>query len=187
MINQYNYFKENEIFLEEDKKYIHNESLQILFHNFIHELFSISQTIKKPETKLSDDEYLKKLKILYENYQFPSGFDLKIPLKYANEEYMYLYFIIKLKGIFCIDEQDAKVKRLFKYKITDKFLALNYFQNYFELKKYEINNIQYAIFCLEVFFRYYNLDDFLLIPMINEKFLMCSRFLFQDINEKKEY
>lgn len=78
MINKYDYFGKNEI-LENDQKFIHKESLESLFKKFIRELYSISLTVeesKDNETKeskiLKSNEYLEKLKILYNNYLFPS-------------------------------------------------------------------------------------------------------------------
>lgn len=100
---------------------------------------------------------------------------------------MYLHFIINIQTILCYDSNDKNGKIFFKYNIIDKFIAFNYFYHYFQSDNYEIIKVQYIIFCLDVFFRYYNLEKYNLLSTIKEKFYLCSRFLFQDFNEKKKY
>ncbi len=185
----FNYYGENELFLKEDKKFIYKCSLEFLFKQFIKEILNISLTINdNTEIRKEENDYISTLQKLYEAYSFPNGLGYKIPIKFGNNELMYMDFIIKIQNIFCINDKGNNGKIFFKYNIKDKFLALNYFSNYFSLDKYEIINIQYILFCLYVFFRYYDqnyLED--IQYYINKEFLICSKYLYQDFEDKKKY
>ena len=183
----YNYFGKNEIFLEKDKQYydLCFIPLDKVFKNFIRKLFEISSTIKCEKNIKSQEEYEKDLQGLYSNYQFPES-SYKIPIKFGNKDLMYLNFIIEFQALFCLDQDTLYKKKFYSYKITSKFLALNFFEEYFLKEDYDLLSIQYILFCLYSFFLYYqydiNIDN-----VINERILICSRFLFQSIKEKRSY
>ena len=190
MYEIFNYYGENELFLDNDRKYIYKDSLELVFKKFIRELLTISlsidnNTLKKDGDRERENYYISQLKELYNNYTFPSGLDYKIPIKFGNKELMYINFIIKIQNIFCIDDKGNNGKIFFKYNIMDKLLALNYFSNYLLLDEYEIINIEYLIFCLYVFFRYYDQKYIEVIQyFIKKEFLICSKFLYQDFQDK---
>lgn len=185
IFDKFYYFQKDELFLIDDKKFFYKDSLELIFKKFINELLKISLSIEKnPETK---EEYGIKLNDLYSKYQFPS-FSLKIPLKYGNVELLYIEFILRLQTIFSVNDDNESENKFFnKYDIMDRFLALNYFKDFFSLKTNDILSIQYILFCLFVFFRYYKNEKYLIKNVINEEFMLCSRFVYQSLEEKKRY
>ena len=189
MYTKFDYFQKEELFTEDDRKFFYKEPLDLVFKNFIIELLKISLTIKNDSTKKEPTEYLKDLEALYSRYQFPNS-SLKIPIKYGNEELMYMDFIIKFQTAFCTSNEGFYERRFFDYKITTKFLALNFFEDYFSLETYDILSLQYIIFCINTFFLYYDVKKpiiEIIESQINHAFLECSRFLYQDFKEKKAY
>lgn len=184
--NKFNFFDKNEIFTEDDKRFIYKDSMKITFEKFINELLKISLTINNKLTEKKSEEYSIELANLYSKYQFPV-FSLKIPLKYGNEDLIYIEFILRLQKIFCTKETNNKKNIFSKYDIKNKFMALNYFSEYFSLKEYDISSIQYIIFSIYVFFRFYNEEIYALSTHINFQFFICSRFIYQNFEEKKKY
>ena len=137
-------------------------------------------------TKKSSNQYIEELSKLYDQYQFPS-FSYKIPIKYGNKELLYITFIIKLQTIFCVDNNGIDKTIFFEYNIVNKFIALNYFKEYFFLETYDDLVIQYIIFCIYIYFRYNEIDSHLLQTDIKENFFICSRFVYQSFEEKKKF
>lgn len=185
IFDKYDYFKKDEIFLIDDKNFFYRESIQYIFKKFINELLQISLSIEEnPKTKI---DYNIKLNDLFSKYQFPS-FSYKIPLKYGNQELIYIELILRLQMIFSVNDDNKSDKKYFiKYNITDRFLALNFFKDYFSLESNDIISTQYIIFCLFVFFKYYKNESYLLQNVIKEEFFLCSRFVYQTFEEKKRY
>ena len=182
----YKYFKENEIFTKNDEVFFYYDNLQLVFKTFINELLKISLSIKDNSTKKTSKQYIEELTQLYSKYQFPS-FSYKIPIKYGNKELMYIMFIVKLQTIYCVDNKEKDKEIFFKYDIADKFIALNYFKEYFLLKTYDDLAIQYIIFCIYIYFKYNEIQYHLLQNDIKEQFFICSRFVYQSFEEKKKY
>lgn len=186
---KFNYFGKNEIFRKSDKKYMYQIPLNQLFRNFIKELLDVSSTIKSDLTKRSSEQYLKDLAKLYSKYIFPDN-SFHIPIKYGNEDLMFIHFIDKFQTIFCEDVKRGKSKEIrekfFRYDISTKFLALNCFSDYFSLPNYDILSIQYILFCLHTFFMYYDQKMNLINIVISDNFAECSAFLYQSWAKKKE-
>ena len=185
----FNYFGKNELFLDTDKIYFYKEPMEKVFQKFIEGLLKISLTITNKETIKSNDNYLKELSELYSHFQFPD-YAFTVPVNFGNQELIYIDFILKLQLIFCVNDNDNNTykKKFYKYSVTEKFLALNYFSQFLSIKKYDdIKSIQYIIFCLYSFFYYYNSGSYLLESTIKIQFFICSRFLYQEFEEKKKY
>ena len=185
----FQYFGKNEIFTEKDKKFFYNVSIDAIFRNFAKDLCELSDTIKSPKTEMSSEEYIAKLDEIFEKYPFPD-FSFKIPIKFGNIELIYINLIVKLHSFFCPLKENSNncfQKQFNKYEITTKFLAFNFFQDYFNLKEYDIFSLQYIVFCLYTFFVYYEGHEYTIKPTIKEEIFACSRFLYQKFEEKKEY
>ena len=183
----YNYFQKNELFLETDKKYFIKEPLNKVFKNFITDILSISLTIKEENQIKSSQDYLKDLQNIFDKYQFPDA-SYKIPVKYGNDELMYINFIIKFQLFLTFQTGDNIYQnRFFNYDIKTRFLALNFFSDYLESNQYDKLNLLYIIFCLFSFFMYYDMDNQTLEPILNVNMFSCSRFMFQKFSEKKAY
>ena len=184
-----NYFKEKELFFPEEIKFFNANPLDIVFKKFIKELFDISLTIKQDSTKKSKIEYENDLKQLFANYQFPD-FSFKIPIKFANKELIYLQFILHIKKFLCVEisnNNDIEMKKFYAYEITKRFLAFNYYEEYFSKETYDILSIQYIIFSLFTFFLYCDKDEDFFDLNIQSKMFLCSRFLYQNMQEKIMY
>jgi len=187
MMAKFNYFGKNELFDEKDKQFFHEEASEILFNKFIFELLDISNISDKNE-----NYYLDKLNELYSNYSFPaSKTDYKIPVKY-NKEALYIIFILRFQLFLCTNDKGKDKKIIFKYNIKVRIKALNYFRDYLLTKNKEELGIEYIIFCLITFFKYYELyhpfyDLDNLMNQINFNFDLCSRFLYQSYNDKILY
>ena len=185
----FNFFGKDELFLDTDKKYFYKEPMEKVFQKFIEGLLKISLTITNKEAIKSNDNYLKELSELYSHFQFPD-YAFTVPVNFGSQELIYIDFILKLQLIFCVNDNDDSnyKKKFYKYSVTKKFLAFNYFSQFLSAKKYDdIKSIQYIIFCLYSFFFYYNYESSLLESIIKIKFLICSRFLYQEFEEKKKY
>ena len=184
IMEKFNYFEQNELFTEKDKKYFYPKSIENVFKDFIKEILKVSSTINVKSQKKSNEDYMKILSGIYENYSFPQS-EFKIPVKFGNSELMYINFIVKFQSFLCVQKTDNFYNnKFFEYKLETKFLALNFFSDYFELNKYDIISIQYIICTLYCFFLYYDQDPTLIENMIQNKFNECSRFLFQKFEEK---
>ena len=187
LFNEYNYFKKDELFLEDDRKFFIIKPLEQVFKNFIEEILKISSTVKEVNNTKSSEDYLNDLKDIFKKYQFPNA-SYKIPVKYGNIELMYINLIIKFQSFLAFQTDDNLYQKTFiKYDIKIRFLALNYFCDYLKLKQYDIINILYIIFCLFSFFLYYDYDIQLIEKCLEIGMFSCSRFLFQKFDEKKEY
>lgn len=185
----FNFFGKNELFLATDKLYFYKEPMEKVFQKFIEGLLKISLTITNKEAIKSNDNYLKELSELYSHFQFPD-YAFTVPVNFGSQELIYIDFILKLQLIFCVNDNDNNTykKKFYKYSVTEKFLALNYFSQFLSIKKYDdIKSIQYIIFCLYSFFYYYNSGSYLLESTIKIQFFICSRFLYQEFEEKKKY
>ena len=186
MYKMFDYFGDNELFYQNDKKYFYENPITEIFKNFIKDVMDISLTINSESKKSSSNEYLKKLKNIYESYTFPQS-SYKIPVKFGNDELMYINLITKFQSFLCFEEGDNIFQKVFfKYDIKQRFLALNFFEDYLNLEKYTIKHLQYILFCLNCFFLYYDADLFIIEEYIKEAFYQCSRFLYQNFNEKKK-
>ena len=184
--NDFNYFNDKELFLETDKKYFEYNSMDKVFKSFIKELLEISSTIKFNKTKKTQKEYETNLSLLYSKYRFPNS-SFKIPIKFGNPELMYMNFIIEFQTFLCIKKDTFLQKKFYSFKLVKKFLALNYFEDYFSKEVYDIFSIEYILFCLYTFFLYYDDDKYPIETIIQSQIFACSRFLYQSLDEKKKY
>ena len=182
-----NYFGENELFEKKDKIYFHEEPSEILLNNFINELLDISNINDK-----SEEYYLEKLNALFKRYSFPaSKSDYKIPVKY-NKEALNIIFILRFQLFLCTDDKETDKTIFFQYNIKIRIKAFNYFRDYLLSKNKESLGIEYILFCLITFFKYYELyystDDLkYLTNQIVLNFDLCSHFLYQSFNDKILY
>ena len=185
----FDFFKDNELFRKDDKKFFHYKQLETIFRSLIEDLKKIFCEIKVLELKKTPEKYLKKLDAIFTNYQFQNS-SFKIPIKFGNSELIYINLIIKLQSFFCKSKvnSDNHFQKIFnKYDIKSKIIAFDYFQDYFELKSYDILSLLYICFCLYTFFIYYDGKKSLIESNINEEFFECSRFLYQKFDEKLKY
>ena len=182
----FNYFGDNELFYENDKKYFYDKPIEEVFKNFIRDILNISLTINSDANKSSSKDYLEKLKNTYELYTFPES-SYKIPVKFGTDELMYINLITKFQSFLCFEESDNFFQKVFfNYDIKQRFLAFNFFEDYFNFGKYDIKYLQYILFCLNCFFLYYDAELFVIEEYIKEAFFQCSRFLYQSWDEKKK-
>ena len=180
----FDFFGDNEIFLPKDKNYFYQDSIEKIFKTFIKEMLKISSTIDI-KTKTEDDFKLD-LKELYKNYNFPNS-SYKIPIKFGNKELMYINFILQFRTIFCIQNNTIYEEKFNQFELKLRFLALNFFKEYFEKEEYEILSLQYIIFSINTLFIYREVEMDLMEENIKNKMFECSRFLYQSFKEKKEY
>ena len=73
ILEDFQYFGENEIFTEKDEKYFYNVSIDVIFRKLIKDLLDLSSTIKSPNTKMTPEIYLEKLDVIFEKYPFPDS------------------------------------------------------------------------------------------------------------------
>ena len=182
----YYFFKENELFLEDDKIYFYGGSLEDVFRKFVKELLKISSTVESESSKFSEEKYRDDLIELYSNYRFPNS-SYKIPIKFGNKELMYLHFIIELQTILCVEDEGSYKKKFIQFDFSKRLLAFNFFKDYFESGVYDILSIQYIIFSIKTIFLFWECDIDLIEENIKNKMFACSRFLYQKIEEKKQY
>ena len=184
--DNFKFFKHNEIFLPEDKKYFYYDSIENIFKNFIKELFEISSTIEIETNVKTEEEYKAELKALYQKYEFPNS-SYKIPIKFGNKELMYINFILQFRTIFCINSENIYECKFNEFELPLRFLALNYFKEYLIKEQYDILSLQYIIFSINTLFIFRDVEADLMKENIKNKMFECSRFLYQSFEEKKKY
>lgn len=172
----YDYFKENEIF-HEDEKYFHNTSTKHLFHEMI------SKIIKLDEINDPSEKFIQ----ILDSYSFPAARKKKIPSIFGNEEFRYVIYIMRIDFIFNLIKKRKTFSENKIEFIRQIISSISTFKYYLllDVNQYDEEYIRYIIFCIESIFLYCN-DINKLKTIIDNNLSLCSAFLYEEIKEKKD-